>query len=84
MWAAAEGHAAIAQALIASGADIRATLASGFTPLFFAVREGHIDVTRALLKAGVDVNETMHAPEGPQKEVNNAATSRSARGPARC
>ena len=73
MWAAAEGHTAIAQALIASGADIRAELASGFTPLFFAVREGHIDVTRALLEVGIDVNETLHAPEGPQKDVNNAS-----------
>ena len=73
MWAAAEGHTAIAQALIASGADIRATLSSGFTPLFFAVREGHIDVTRALLEAGIDVNETLRAPEGPQREVNNAS-----------
>ena len=46
---------------------------SGFTPLFFAVREGHIDVVRALLEAGVDVNETLHGPEGPQQEVNNAS-----------
>jgi ankyrin repeat protein len=73
MWAAAEGHTAIVRALIASGADIRATLTSGFTPLLFAVREGHIDVARALLKAGIDVNETMHGPEGPQREVNNAS-----------
>jgi ankyrin repeat protein len=73
MWAAAEGHTAIARALIASGADIRATLTSGFTPLFFAVREGHIDVTRALLEAGIDVNEPLRAPEGPQREVNNAS-----------
>jgi len=73
MWAAAEGHTAIVKALIASGADIRAALVSGFTPLFFAVREGHIDATRALLEAGIDVNETLHGPEGPQKESNNAS-----------
>jgi len=38
MWAAAEGHAAVVRALIDGGADIRAKLKSGFTPLFFAVR----------------------------------------------
>jgi ankyrin repeat protein len=59
MWAAAEGHAAVVQALIDGGADVRARLKSGFTPLFFAVREGHIEVTRALLKAGANVNETL-------------------------
>ncbi len=73
MWAAAEGHTAVVQALIASGADIRARLTSGFTPLFFAVREGHIDAARTLLEAGIDVNETLHRPEGPQREVNNAS-----------
>ena len=40
MWAAAEGHAAVVQALIAAGADVRTRLPSGFTPLLFAVREG--------------------------------------------
>jgi ankyrin repeat protein len=39
MWAAAEGHVDVVQALIASGADVRRHLASGFTPLLFAVRE---------------------------------------------
>ena len=58
MWAAAEGHAAVVQALIDAGADFRTRLPSGFTPLLFAVREGRIDVVRVLLKAGADVNET--------------------------
>lgn len=57
MWAAAEGHADVAQALVASGADVRSRLPSGFTPLLFAVREGRLDVVRVLLNAGVDVNE---------------------------
>ena len=37
MWAAAEGHADVVQALIEAGADFRARLPSGFTPLLFAV-----------------------------------------------
>ena len=42
-----------------AGAEFRAPLPSGFTPLFFAVREGRTDVVRVLLKAGADVNEAM-------------------------
>ena len=59
MWAAAEGHAGVAEVLIAAGADFRARLASGFTPMLFAIREGRIDVVKVLLKAGADVNETV-------------------------
>src|SRR4029079_16922863 len=59
MWAAAEGHAAVVQALIDAGADFRARVPSGFTPLLFAVREGRIEVVRVLLKAGADVNEVV-------------------------
>ncbi len=40
MWAAAEGHVEVVDALLKAGADFRTPLASGFTPLFFAVREG--------------------------------------------
>ncbi|MBI3472107.1 MAG: ankyrin repeat domain-containing protein, partial [Candidatus Solibacter usitatus] len=40
MWAAAEGHVEVVEALIQAGADFRARLDSGFTPLLFAVREG--------------------------------------------
>jgi len=69
MWAAAEGHTAVVRALIDAGADIDATLESGFTPFFFAVREGHIDVVRAFLEEGVDVNATLQrrgtGPSGP-------------------
>jgi ankyrin repeat protein len=66
MWAAAEGHAAVVQALVDAGADVRARVPSGFTPLLFAVREGHIDVARLLLKAGADANETIPA-DGPRR-----------------
>jgi len=59
MWAAAEGHAAIVQDLVEGGADVRLRLASGFTPLLFAVRAGRIDAVRVLLRAGADVNEAV-------------------------
>ena len=51
--------AGVVQALIDGGANVRARLKSGFTPLFFAVREGHIEVTRTLLRAGANVNEAL-------------------------
>jgi ankyrin repeat protein len=38
---------------------VNARLASGFTPLFFAVREGRIDVARTLIAAGANVNDTL-------------------------
>ena len=61
IWASAEGHAAVVQALIDADADFRTRVPSGFTPLLIAVREGRIDVVRVLLKAGADVNETIPA-----------------------
>ena len=61
MWAAAEGHAVVVQALIDADADFRTRVPSGFTPLLFAVREGRLDVVRILVKAGADVNETIPA-----------------------
>ena len=78
MWAAAEGHADIVEALIEAGADFQRPLPSGFTPLLFAVREGHIDVVRVLLKAGADVNETV-----PVDGRAGAATAGGCRRPAR-
>jgi len=59
MWAAAEGHADVAEALVNAGADVRLRLSSGFSPLLFAIREGRSSVVRVLLKAGADVNETV-------------------------
>ena len=59
MWAAAEGHADVVQALLDADADFRTRVPSGFTPLLFAVREGRLDVVRVLLKAGADANETI-------------------------
>ena len=62
MWAAAEGHAAVVETLIARGADIEARSGSGATPLLFAARKGCLDCVRALLAAGADVNE--QRPDG--------------------
>ena len=61
VWAAAEGHAAVVQALIDADADFKLRVPSGFSPLMFAVRGGHSEVVRVLLKAGADVNETIPA-----------------------
>ena len=76
MWAAAEGHTAVVRALIDAGADINATLDSGFTPFFFAVREGHIDVVRVFLEAGVDVNATMQRPRSSPARPPHAQAGR--------
>jgi uncharacterized protein len=68
MWAAAEGHADVVQALIDAGADFRTSLPSGFTPLLFAVREGRLGVARVLLNAGADVNEAV-SPTGGRRRT---------------
>ena len=59
VWAVAEGHADVVDALIQAGAEFQMTLESGFTPLLFAVRQGHADVVRRLVQAGVDVNQSI-------------------------
>jgi ankyrin repeat protein len=74
MWAAADGHAAVVEALIRAGADFRTPLPSGFTPLSFAVREGRMDVVRVLLKAGADVNEAMQTRKSSGKAPNRGTS----------
>jgi ankyrin repeat protein len=56
MWAAADGHVAVVEALLAAGADFRTPVDTGFTPLLFAVRAGHTAVVDVLLKAGAEIN----------------------------
>ena len=74
MWAAAEGHAGVVRLLIKSGASVEARLASGFTPLLFAVREGRIEAMQALLEAGADANDWIRPP------ANTLSTARGYRG----
>src|SRR5688500_6108027 len=56
-WAAAEGHGAVVEALIAGGADIRHPSNARTTPFMFAVRKGDMHSVKAFLAAGADVNE---------------------------
>jgi ankyrin repeat protein len=62
-------------ALVDAGASVNATLASGFTPLFFSVREGHIDIALALLAAGANLDGVLQrVRERTQQSSNNAST----------
>jgi ankyrin repeat protein len=57
MWAAAEGHTEIVQALIERGADVHTRSTKGYTALLLTAREGNLEATKALLASGADVNE---------------------------
>lgn len=56
MWAAAERHPDVVQALIGAHADLKAATKQGFTPLHFAARMGDLETVKELLAAGVDIN----------------------------
>ncbi len=72
MWASAEGHLEVVNALLKAGADpnLKAHVSAitershadhpsgGFTALMFAVREGHEDVAKALVAGGADLKVT--------------------------
>ncbi len=58
-WAADKDHADIAKALLARGANVRATTRLGaYTPLHLAARRGHAAVAALLLEGGADPNAT--------------------------
>ena len=57
MWAVSEPHPEIVDALLAAGADPRASTIKGFTPLMYAARNGDVATAAALIAAGSDVNE---------------------------
>jgi ankyrin repeat protein len=58
MWATAEGHLAVAHALIARGADVNARSMAGDTPLMLAARGGNMPLVVALIDAGASINDT--------------------------
>ena len=58
MWAVAEGHSGIAQALIENGADVMQHSFAGYTPLHFASQNNSLDSAKILLSMDADVNET--------------------------
>ena len=62
--AARYGHASIAAALIAAGADVEAD-SVGVTPLIFAIGNRHVTVVALLLAAGADVNAKNKDDETP-------------------
>ena len=70
MWAAAERHPDVVQALIDAHADLTAHTKQGFTAIHFAARLGNVDSIKELLAAGVDVNFLTQA-EGAQNRVSN-------------
>jgi ankyrin repeat protein len=65
--AAEQGHAAMAEALLAAGADVRSATRERWSPLHLAAREGHEALAAALLAAGADV-----AAEGARRSCARA------------
>ncbi len=70
MWAAAEGHAPVIEALVARGANVHARSNGGFTPLLFAAREGRIAAVEALMKAGADMNDSLPVRRRPAQNAS--------------
>ena len=64
-WAANGGHAAVAAALLAAGADVSLTTGSGQSPLHWAANGGHAAVVATLIAWKADVNLTTDAGETP-------------------
>ncbi len=56
MWAASEGHAAVAQLLIEAGADVHPRSVHGTTALLLAARNGDVETACVLVNGGADVN----------------------------
>ncbi len=70
MWAAAEHHLNVAQALIDAHADLKAHSKAGFTAMHFAARQGDLEMVQLLLAAGVNVNGSrLEAEEADAKSA---------------
>lgn len=70
MWAAAERHPEVVQALIEAHANLTARSKAGFTAIHFAARVGDIESMKELLAAGVDVNILTQTEGGPNRVVS--------------
>ncbi|MHC5081687.1 MAG: ankyrin repeat domain-containing protein, partial [Planctomycetota bacterium] len=57
LFAAQNGHAAVAEVLVANGAEIDILGQENVTPLYMAAQNGHMDVARVLAERGADVNK---------------------------
>jgi len=68
-FAAGYGHKAIAELLIAKGANVKAKNNNGFTALHLAASEGHKEVVELLIANGADVN----ARDGDWTPLHGAA-----------
>lgn len=64
MWAAAEGHPDVVNALIQRGAKVNAATQSGFTPLAFAIMKNDAASVQCLLRAGADPNYALPDKDG--------------------
>ncbi|RMB96875.1 hypothetical protein DUI87_26944 [Hirundo rustica rustica] len=58
MEAAQEGHLELVKYLLAAGANVHATTATGDTALTYACENGHTDVADVLLQAGADLSKS--------------------------
>ncbi|XP_055245174.1 ankyrin repeat and KH domain-containing protein 1 isoform X34 [Gorilla gorilla gorilla] len=70
MEASQEGHLELVKYLLASGANVHATTATGDTALTYACENGHTDVADVLLQAGADLE---HESEGGRTPLMKAA-----------
>ncbi|MBV9772068.1 MAG: ankyrin repeat domain-containing protein [Bryobacterales bacterium] len=78
MWATAEHHTKVVQALIEAHADLTAHSKEGFTAIHFAAREGDEECVRLLLAAGVNVNILTDTDKSAGTDPKNAASPGSA------
>ena len=74
MWAAADGHTDVVKVLLDAGADADATLESGYSALFFAVREGKRETVKALLRSSDDVNRIMKPKRARGRSVKSGTS----------
>lgn len=70
MWAAAERHPDVVQALIDAHADLTAHSKQGFSAIHFAARVGDLESVKLLLAAGVDVNFLTQTESGANRVSN--------------